>query len=83
MLPTKGEFHMKFYIHAKDEDDALERAGHGASLEFDSLEKAEEGFDPDEHEGFGIYRVEVTKLMEAWCPRCKSRHDVRVICNAV
>lgn len=50
---------MEFFIYATDEDHALELAGNGAEREFDTMTKANLGYDVDVHELRNIYRVVV------------------------
>ena len=52
----------RFYIWARDEDHALELAGHGADAEFDSVAEAREGFDPEFHAGRKLYKISVEQV---------------------
>lgn len=55
---------MIFFIYALDEDHALEVSGHGADKEFDSLEEAILGFEPEFHIGRSIYKIVVERVKD-------------------
>lgn len=53
---------MKFFIFASDADNALEVAGNGADVEFESLEHVKRDMDPDFHGGKKLFSVEVEEV---------------------
>lgn len=61
----KSPGRMEIFVYAGDLDNALEIAGNGADVEFDSLERATAGFDHEFHAGKPIYRIVVEKVGEA------------------
>ena len=53
---------MEIFIYANDEDNALEVAGNGADLEFESPAHAAREFDPEVHDGKKLFRILVEEV---------------------
>ncbi len=53
---------MELYIYASDEDHALELAGNGADVEFESAEQATKGFDADAHGSRKLFKISVEEV---------------------
>lgn len=52
---------MTMFVYATDEDHALEIAGNGADEEFESLDQAIKGFDPEVHSARSIFEITVNR----------------------
>lgn len=50
------------FVYASDWDQALEIAGNGADVEFESVEHALRELDPEVHAGRNIYRIRVDEV---------------------